>query len=676
TNVALSHLASQTTALEGRVYYSTLFPRVINANGTADLQVKYRRIRPGFDSSHDGRKIVYVGEKFFEPTGRDTLYTVNSDGSGEVAVLNAGSASAWLERPRFSPDASKVAYVFNSGVTGALNSLRIRDLAAGTTATVPTGSLSGVSDPDWISPTRLVFSAFDGNDFEIYAVNTDGTALVQLTDNSGPDKRPSASYDGSRIAYHSFDLGNNTLSVVNSDGSNLQFLRNDVASGTGIGWSPDGTMLAVVRIIPNQPSVYSIINSSNGSLIRDFATLGASSHPFFDWAPDIETATPAGVNVPVVAGGVDITFSGVTTAGTTTVTPIPPSSAGTAPNGFVLGGIAYEIATTAAYTAPVTICFNVPTTVASTQTAFNALSLMHNEGGVLVDRTSSRDFPSRTICGSVTTLSPFVVAEQVDALLPSITGYVADSGGSPISNVTVQLTGAEDRFTQTDADGFFTFVNLTEGESYTVQLKQLGYLFSEYSEDFFAVTGENSVVFTGTQANFSISGRAVDSSGIPLSGKVVEIEGASNGSTLTDSNGDFVFSGLPADGGYEVRLFAGNQENFSPAFYAIDPLTTDLSGFDFTELAPTAASVSIGGRVVTAGGPGIRNAVVTITDQNSNTRIVRTGSAGYYRFDGIPVGQTVIISIKSRRFTFAHPTRIVNVTDELTDVDFVSDTLE
>jgi hypothetical protein len=398
-----------------------------------------------------------------------------------------------------------------------------------------------------------------------------------------------------------------------------------------------------------------------------------SSHPFFDWAPDLDTPTPTGTNVPIDAGGVDITFSGVASAGTTTVSRIPTSSAGTAPNGFVIGGIAYEITTSAAYTAPVTVCFNVPTTVASSQSAFNALNLMHNEGGVLVNRTTSRDFPTRTICGSVTTLSPFVLAEQVDPTLPSITGYVEDSNGAPMVDVDVELSGAENRLTQTDVNGFFSFVNLTEGESYTVQPKRVGFLFNQYSRDFFSISLENSVVFVGTAINFRISGRIFDTNGIPVAGKVVELEGDSFAAATTDLTGSYSFDDLPADGNFVLRMSPGNPEIFSPAAHSINRLTNELAGVDFTQFAPTAANVSVGGRVLDSAGRGIRNAQVSLIDQAGIVRRTRSSTFGYFRFDDIEAGQSVIVSVSANRYRFTTQTQLIDLVDNVTDVDFVAD---
>ncbi len=89
-------------------------------------------------------------------------------------------------------------------------------------------------------------------------------------------------------------------------------------------------------------------------------------------------------------------------------------------------------------------------------------------------------------------------------------------------------------------------------------------------------------------------------------------------------------------------------------------------------LGPTAASVRISGRVFVGGGRGLRNATVTLTDQNGNTRKARTGSFGYYSFDGVVAGQTVIMTVISKQYQFA--SQSVNLVEDLANFDFVAQT--
>ena len=83
----------------------------------------------------------------------------------------------------------------------------------------------------------------------------------------------------------------------------------------------------------------------------------------------------------------------------------------------------------------------------------------------------------------------------------------------------------------------------------------------------------------------------------------------------------------------------------------------------------TAAGVTVSGRVLTPDGRGLRNARVVITDSQGNARTVTTSSFGFYRFDDVTVGESYVIGVVSKLYRFQ--SRLVSVTDTLTDVDFV-----
>jgi alpha-tubulin suppressor-like RCC1 family protein len=100
--------------------------------------------------------------------------------------------------------------------------------------------------------------------------------------------------------------------------------------------------------------------------------------------------------------------------------------------------------------------------------------------------------------------------------------------------------------------------------------------------------------------------------------------------------------------------------------------TTSLSPFVLAQ-APTAALVSISGRVLTPDGQGVRNAQVKLTGAGGAIRFATTGTFGYFRFEEIEAGQTYMLEIISRRFTFANPVRVLSVADEVTDADFIAE---
>jgi len=100
---------------------------------------------------------------------------------------------------------------------------------------------------------------------------------------------------------------------------------------------------------------------------------------------------------------------------------------------------------------------------------------------------------------------------------------------------------------------------------------------------------------------------------------------------------------------------------------------TSLSPFVIAFAGPSAAGVSVGGRVTTADGRGIRNVNVSMTDQSGNIRRTLTSSLGYYSFDEIEAGQTLVVSIAAKRYAFTNPTRVVNVQEELVEVNFTAE---
>jgi hypothetical protein len=97
-------------------------------------------------------------------------------------------------------------------------------------------------------------------------------------------------------------------------------------------------------------------------------------------------------------------------------------------------------------------------------------------------------------------------------------------------------------------------------------------------------------------------------------------------------------------------------------------------GWGIEFLVPTAAQASISGRVMTAEGIAIRNAEVTITGNTLTTPLrATTSSFGYFSFDGLQTGETYVVTVNSRRYTFAVPSQVISLTDNVSDLNFVAD---
>lgn len=86
-----------------------------------------------------------------------------------------------------------------------------------------------------------------------------------------------------------------------------------------------------------------------------------------------------------------------------------------------------------------------------------------------------------------------------------------------------------------------------------------------------------------------------------------------------------------------------------------------------------AGNVSIGGRIVTATGNGIRNAVVTLTGGSLPSPIIaRTGSFGYYRFSTVAIGGPYTLTVTTKNYTFASSSRQVTAVTNIEDADFTA----
>lgn len=90
-------------------------------------------------------------------------------------------------------------------------------------------------------------------------------------------------------------------------------------------------------------------------------------------------------------------------------------------------------------------------------------------------------------------------------------------------------------------------------------------------------------------------------------------------------------------------------------------------------LAPTAAEVTVGGRVTTADGRGIRNVRVTMTGAGGETRTAISTAFGYFQFTDVPAGETFVFSVAARRFRFSQPTRVCTILEDTNDIVFVAE---
>ncbi len=133
-------------------------------------------------------------------------------------------------------------------------------------------------------------------------------------------------------------------------------------------------------------------------------------------------------------------------------------------------------------------------------------------------------------------------------------------------------------------------------------------------------------------------------------------------------NTDGTWSGLASEAGIFNFTVQVNDASLFTKNNSFAPAQISQKNFQMQVLAPTAANVSISGRVIVDNGAGLRNAIVTLVKANGETVSARTATFGAYRFDNIEAGQTVIVSVRSKSYQFAP--QVVSVSDDLADLNF------
>jgi len=161
---------------------------VMNADGTNQTPLAashpYREQQPTW--SPCGDKIAYVHSTFYAD---HQLFTMNPDGTGQ-ALLPPNILPINATAPNWSPDCQKIVfsgtipgiqtqvYVINADGTGGLTQL---------TKLADYNGFSGTFSPD---DSKIAFTTSRDGNYEVYAMNPDGTGQMNLTNNSASDSDP------------------------------------------------------------------------------------------------------------------------------------------------------------------------------------------------------------------------------------------------------------------------------------------------------------------------------------------------------------------------------------------------------------------------------------------------------------------------------------------------------
>ncbi len=206
--------------------------------------------------SPDGNKIIFVKTVPFTNDNFD-IYSINSDGSNLTNITYSSMDELY---PIYSPNGDKIAFL---GTWYIYGSIYIAN-SDGSNPEKITDDLEIVGIISWSSENKLAFTAKINDMMEIFIINSDGSDLTQLTNNSSNSNySPSWSPDGSKIAFTSNKNGNSEIYTINKYGSDIKQLTFTSDDEDAPKWSQDGSKLIYIREINSINQIF--IMNNDGS---------------------------------------------------------------------------------------------------------------------------------------------------------------------------------------------------------------------------------------------------------------------------------------------------------------------------------------------------------------------------------------------------------------------------
>ncbi|MDQ3668582.1 MAG: carboxypeptidase regulatory-like domain-containing protein [Acidobacteriota bacterium] len=444
------------------------------------------------------------------------------------------------------------------------------------------------------------------------------------------------------------------------------------------------TALPTITLVPNSTPTGAVsgvvVNSSTGLPISGATvTYNDPLTGVTAMAASAPDGTYAFVGLPVSSTGTvsasapgttaSVAVPAVVTAGGTTIIPIISLVPTALPSGGASGVIINSstglpiAGATVTYTDPVTGTTATATTAPNGSFAFLSLPVS-STGSITASApgTSASAPVPAPISPSLTTLIPTI------SLVPNggVSGTViSGTTGLPLPGATVTfinpINGTPITAT-TAADGSFTLSGIPVGSSGTITITGPGGGSASVPVPTIigGATTPLGAPITVTvpigSGSCSISSRLVNpTTGLGISGITIQLSGTQSGTAVTDSNGNFAFTGLNCGGTFTLTPISptgvGAGLTFNPPIQVIPNLTSGLT------LPPITGTPLGGGQTFTIGGTisdGNGNPVsgATITLSGTQSGSVQTGTNGSFTIPGLQQGGNFTITPSGTSLTF------------------------
>ncbi len=177
----------------------------------------------------------------------------------------------------FSGNLAGTFYLDDVRLLTAVETTRVTAIEDGETA-IPAAFALDVLLWWWPDGQRVGFQSYREENWEIYAMDVDGSNIVNLTNFGANESDGSLSPDGTKIVFQSDRDGSNEIYLMNADGTDLVRLTEDTAEDTSPSWSPDGRRIVFVSNRDGNQEVY--VMDADGS-----NPVNLTNHSFTDAGP-------------------------------------------------------------------------------------------------------------------------------------------------------------------------------------------------------------------------------------------------------------------------------------------------------------------------------------------------------------------------------------------------------
>lgn len=170
----------------------------------------------------------------------------------------------------------------------------------------------------------------------------------------------------------------------------------------------------------------------------------------------------------------------------------------------------------------------------------------------------------------------------------------------------------------------------------------------------FNVTAPNTNVSVGGNGFYNVTWNVANTTNAPVSAANVRISLSTDGGLTFPTE---IVASTPNDGAENVVIPNMQTTQARIKIEAVGNIFFDISNADFMITAPTAATATISGQVLSATNKPLSRASVTITGSNGFTKTATTNRGGFYQITDVPAGANYTFNIRIKGHTF-NPTTV------------------